>query len=165
MHRAAPWVPDHDALEERLPGQAQERAQRLQPVRWPLLELARRLLTVHPDWDMAEQIHLQYVSLEIAACPAAEPVVESREAEGWEWQGQGGAAVTIAGRGGWSIIGTPEFFECPSDYTYESAPLVTQSTPLAIEFPCVVLEDIVLMDVVVAAVEQDVLAQALLVRP
>lgn len=92
--------------------QAQERAERLKVLSAILSELARRLLTAHPDWEVQEQVHLDHVSLEARERPEAEAVVvECRWAEDARWRGLGAVEASVARFADFRVVGTPDAFE------------------------------------------------------
>ena len=98
--------------EEMRQWQAQERAERLQALRTPVSELARRLLMAHPDWEIQEQVHLDHASLEARARPEAEAVVvECRWAEDARWRGLGAVEASVARFTDFRVVGTPDAFE------------------------------------------------------
>ena len=92
--------------------QVQERTERLQVLIVILSELAGRLLMMHPDWEVQEQIHLDHVSLEARARPEAEAVVvECRWAEDARWRGLGAVEASVARFTDFRVVGTPDSFE------------------------------------------------------
>ena len=98
--------------EEMRQWQAQERAERLQAVSAPVSELARRLLMAHPDWEVQEQVHLDYASLEVRARPEAEAVVvQCRWAEDAKWRGLGAVEASVTRFADFRVVGTPDAYE------------------------------------------------------
>ena len=94
--------------------QVQERAERLKALSSVLSELARRLLMIHCDWEIQEQIHLDHASLEARARPEAEAVVvDCRWAEDVIWPECVVVEVSMARFDNCQVIsiGTPEIFE------------------------------------------------------
>ncbi len=94
--------------------QMQERAERLKALSAILSELTRRLLMVHSEWQIQEQMHLDYISLEARARPEAEiVVVNCRWADDAIWGGDEVVEVSIARFDNFQAIsmGPPKIFE------------------------------------------------------
>jgi len=108
--------------------QVQERTERLQVLIVILSELAGRLLMMHPDWEVQEQIHLDHVSLEARARPEAETVVvDCRWAEDARWRDYGPAEVSLARFADFRVIGTPDAYEYDPDWpSHVMEPLVQE---------------------------------------
>ena len=110
--------------------QVQERAERLKALSAILSKLTRRLLMVHCNWEIQEQIHLDYISLEARARPEAEIVVVAcRWADDAIWPERGVVDVSIARFDDFQVIsiGPPEVFEDEPDWpSYVMAVLVQE---------------------------------------
>lgn len=124
--------------EERRQGAFEERTRRLEPLSRVILHLARRILMRHPDWDVQEQVHFQFVRLEIAADARAEPViVECCWDEDVFWEGAEAIGVSIVQNDPWYIANWLDAFLGPPHLNYP-------------------------MNLLLAEVEKDVVSQALI---
>ncbi len=114
--------------------QMQERAERLKVLRVILSELAGRLLIMHPDWEIQEQIHLDHASLESRARPNAEAVVvECRWAEDARWQGLGAVEVSIVRFANFRVVAIPDPFEYETDRTWHGLGHLVQGIEREVE--------------------------------
>ena len=92
--------------------QVQKRAESLQALSSVLSELARRLLMIHCDWEIQEQIHLDHASLEARARPEAEAVVvECRWLEDARWRDYSPVEVSVARFVDFRVAGPPGSFD------------------------------------------------------
>ena len=77
--------------------QVEARRAALQPLFAPILLLAQRLLAAHRNWEVQEQMHLDYLSLEVRVRPDAEPIlIECRLSEDVQLQGKGALELRVA---------------------------------------------------------------------
>ena len=85
---------------------------RLQPLFVPIRLLAQRLLAAHRDWEVLEQMHLDYFSLEVRARPDAELIlIECRWAEDVQLQGTGALELRLAEPFGFDVPACVLFFK------------------------------------------------------
>ncbi len=140
--------------------QAEHRAECLRPLSGPISQVTRRLLAAHPDWAAQEQMHLGHVSLEVAACPEAEPVVvECRWAEALQWQGTGAVELSLAGLAGCGVAGTPNVLAgTPVEGLARAAADMPDAGPERLSM----VLDTVLMEAFLGWVEQEVAFQTFL---